>query len=80
MSGGPVMEDEVFAGVFEGVDEGVCRVPLEADPEGAKPVRYTLNSPRSIYASRKGRIAPRISSGFVTCWFFGNAPLHTMPL
>jgi hypothetical protein len=37
MSGGPVMEDEVFAGVFEGVDEGVCRVPLEADPEGAKP-------------------------------------------
>jgi hypothetical protein len=38
MSGGPVMEDEVFAGVFEGVDEGVCRVPLEADPEGAKPV------------------------------------------
>jgi hypothetical protein len=28
MSGAPVMEVEVFAGVFEGVDESVCRVPL----------------------------------------------------
>ena len=54
MSGGPVMEDEVFAGVFEGVDESVCRVPLEADPGGAEPVLVHPKRPQEHLCSQEG--------------------------
>ena len=78
---GPVMEDEVFAGVIEGVDRRVCRVLLEADqgrallpgtswtcPGSFSAPRKGLNGPRYTLNGPRSIYDPRTSSGFVTFW------------